>query len=56
MWYILGELGSLAEHAVSMGARVPGWLTRVLDISREAVDAAGDAMVHDHRREGGEDA
>jgi len=56
VWYILGELGSLAEHAVSMGAKVPGWLTRVLDISREAVDAAGEAMVHDHHREGGEDA
>ena len=55
VWYILGELGSLAEHAVSMGAKVPGWLTRVLDISREAVDAAGEAMVHEHHREGGED-
>ena len=54
VWYILGELGSLAEHAVSMGARVPGWLTRVLDISREAVDAAGEAIVHEHHREGGD--
>lgn len=53
VWYILGELGSLAEHAVSMGAKVPGWLIRVLDISREAVDAAGEAMVHDAHREGG---
>lgn len=53
VWYILGELGSLAEHAVSMGAKVPGWLIRVLDISREVVDAAGEAMVHDAHREGG---
>lgn len=54
VWYILGELGSLAEHAVSMGAKVPGWLTRVLDISREAVDAAGEAIAHDVHREGGD--
>ena len=47
VWYILGELGSLAEHAVSMGAKVPGWLPRILDISKEAVDAAGDAIAHD---------
>lgn len=48
VWYIIGELGSLAEHAVSMGAKVPGWLPRILDISREAVDAAGDAVTHEH--------
>ena len=40
VWYILGELGSLAEHAVSMGAKVPGWLPRILAVSRDAVDAA----------------
>ena len=48
VWYIIGELGSLAEHAVNMGAPVPAWLPRILDISKEAVDAAGDAIVHDH--------
>lgn len=54
VWYVIGELGSLAEHAVHMGAPVPGWLPRILDMSREAVDAAGDAMTHDHHREGGD--
>lgn len=48
VWYIIGELGSLAEHAVNMGAPVPAWLPRILDISKEAVDAAGDAIVHEH--------
>ena len=48
VWYIIGELGSLAEHAVNMGAKVPGWLPRILDISREAVDAAGEAVTHEH--------
>lgn len=48
VWYIIGELGSLAEHAVNMGAPVPAWLPRILDISKDAVDAAGDAIVHEH--------
>ena len=47
VWYIIGELGSLAEHAVNMGAPVPAWLPRILDISKEAVDAAGDAITHE---------
>lgn len=47
VWYIIGELGSLAEHAVNMGAKVPGWLPRILDISKEAVDAAGEALTHE---------
>ena len=56
VWYIFGELGSLAEHAVSMGAKVPGWLPRILDISKEAVDAAGDAIVHENHHKEAEDA
>lgn len=48
VWYILGELGSLAEHAVNMGAPIPGWLKRVLEISKDAVDAAGEAIVHEN--------
>ena len=51
VWYIIGELGSLAEHAVSMGAPRPKWLPRILDISKEAVDAAGDALTHEHTSE-----
>ena len=47
VWYVIGELGSLAEHAVSMGAPVPGWLPKILDISKEAVDVAGEAMAHE---------
>lgn len=54
VWYVIGELGSLAEHAVNMGAKVPGWLPRILDISKEAVDAAGDALTHDVHEHTGE--
>ena len=44
VWYIIGELGSLAEHAVTFGAPVPGWLVNILDISRNAVDTAGEKL------------
>ena len=44
MWYIIGELGSLAEHGVSMGAPVPAWLVRFLRAGKKAVDAAGDKI------------
>ena len=43
VWYVIGELGSLAEHAVSMGAPVPGWLPEILELGRGAVDRAGEA-------------
>lgn len=41
VWYIIGELGSLAEHAVAMGANVPSWLMEMLEAGKNAVDAAG---------------
>ena len=47
VWYVIGELGSLAEHAVTMGAPVPGWLTGVLEAGREAVDRAGEALTEE---------
>ena len=55
VWYILGELGSLAEHAVTMGAKVPSWLPRILDISKEAVDVAAEALAHEHAKNPGEE-
>ena len=55
VWYIIGELGSLAEHAVSLGAKAPRWLLRILAVSREAVEAAGDAIVHEGKVRDGVD-
>ena len=43
-WYTLTELGSIAENAVRMGAKVPAWLTRILKISADAVDKAGEKL------------
>ena len=51
VWYIVGELGSLAEHAVSMGAPIPGWIPDMLSASRKALDAAGDALTRENGRE-----
>ena len=47
VWYVIGELGSLAEHAVAMGAPVPGWLPRLLAASRDAVDGAAEKIAGD---------
>ena len=44
VWYIIGELGSLAEHAVTFGAPVPSWLRNILEIGKNAVDAAGESI------------
>ena len=41
-WYILTELGSILENAVKLGAPVPPWLIKILKISKDAVEHAGD--------------
>lgn len=45
VWYIITELGSMIENAVKMGAPVPTWLVKMLDISQHVVDAAGDSIM-----------
>ena len=40
-WYIVTELGSILENALKMGAAVPSWLTKLLKISLNAIDATG---------------
>lgn len=47
IWYIIGELGSLAEHGVSLGAKVPAWLVKLLAAGKKAVDDAGGKMAGD---------
>lgn len=44
IWYIVGELGSLAEHAVATGAPIPKWLLHILEAGRKAVDVAGEQL------------
>ena len=47
VWYVIGELGSLAEHAVTMGAPVPSWLPRLLAVTRNAVNGAAETITGD---------
>lgn len=42
-WYIVTELGSILENAVKMGAKVPGWLIKLLKSSAHIVEAAGES-------------
>lgn len=44
VWYGITELGSITENAVDMGAPVPGWLTKLLQVSKDAIDNAGDQI------------
>ncbi len=40
-WYIITEIGSILENATKMGAKVPGWLLKLMEVSLKAVDSAG---------------
>lgn len=44
VWYVVTELGSITENAVAMGAPVPGWLTKLLQVSKDAIDNAGEQL------------
>ena len=44
VWYIVTELGSMAENAAAMGAPVPQWLMKLLALSKGAVDGAGEQI------------
>ena len=44
VWYIVTELGSMAENAAVMGAPVPQWLVKLLAMSKDMVDKAGDKL------------
>ena len=47
VWYIVTELGSMVENAAVMGAPVPPWLVKLLAMSKNAVDSAGDKLSGD---------
>lgn len=48
LWYIITELGSIAENAEKMGAPVPSWIKRSLKQYRDKID-------RDHELPGEED-
>lgn len=45
VWYILTEMGSILENAVKMGAPVPAFLKKSLELTLDAVDEAGERIV-----------
>ena len=51
VWYVVSELGSITENAVDMGAPVPGWLTKLLLVSKQAIDRAGEQWVDGEENE-----
>lgn len=40
LWYIITELGSVAENACKLGAPVPKWLKKMLKQYKDTIDAA----------------
>ena len=44
-WYCITELGSIAENAATLGAPVPGWLLKVLEIAKDKMDDVGDDIL-----------
>lgn len=45
VWYIITELGSMAENAAAMGAPVPSWLLKLLEAGKDMIDQAGEDLV-----------
>ena len=41
-WYVVTELGSIAENAVTMGAPCPAFLQKALEVAQAGLEAAGD--------------
>ena len=49
VWYCITELGSITENAVAMGARVPQWLRKFLEVSRKAVDQTAESLTREKK-------
>ena len=47
VWYILTELGSIAENGVKMGSNVPPWLVKLLKAGQKAAEDAGDKIAQE---------
>lgn len=43
-WYIFTELGSIAENAAELGAKVPKFLVNIIEKVREATEANGEKI------------
>ena len=50
-WYVVTELGSIAENAVTMGAPCPAFLQKALEVAQAGLEAAGDGAADDGKGE-----
>ena len=41
-WYVVTELGSIAENALAMGAPCPAFLRKALEVAQAGLEAAGE--------------
>lgn len=48
LWYIITELGSIAENAGKLGAPIPKWLTKSLAAYKEKIDHDQDDHEDEH--------
>ena len=53
VWYVITELGSIAENINKMGGNVPPWLLKCLASLQDATDAAGELL--DSKKDGDSD-
>ena len=53
-WYAFTELGSILENAVKLGAPVPSWLRKILQVGKASIDAAGQQITE--KKGGAQDA
>ena len=53
-WYVVTELGSMAENAVAMGAPCPAFLQKALEVAQAGLEAAGDGVTNLGNNDNGE--
>lgn len=46
-WYVVTELGSIAENAVTMGAPCPAFLQKALEVAQAGLEASGEKIFPD---------
>ena len=44
-WYIITEFGSILENAALLGAPVPAWLLKALEVGKKLVDKVADENI-----------
>lgn len=55
VWYILTEIGSSAENAVSMGAPLPAFIRKGLKKAKDLAEKAGETIIGDDEEAGKKD-